>query len=235
MIYNKTILAVIPARGGSKGIPRKNLHRICGNPMIYYTILAANKSQYIDKVIVSTEDTEIAVISMACGADVIQRPVELAQDDTETTPVIEHAINHLRQDGKEYDLVICLQPTSPLRTEKHIDEAIEKFHNSEAKSLISVNQGYSWFLKAFVRDGEYMRGIVNNQYPFMRRQDLPYLYLPNGAIYINNVQDVLETKSMSTDKILPYVMDGVYGIDVDDNDDVYATEQIMQELNQANK
>lgn len=140
MIGNKCVVAIIPARGGSKGIPRKNIKNLNGKPLIAYTIEEALKSKYVDRVIVSTEDLEIAEISKSFGAEVpFFRPKELAQDDTPGIEPIIHAINYLLNDENyNFDYVMCLQCTSPLRNSKQIDEAILEMYNKDADSAVSV-------------------------------------------------------------------------------------------------
>ena len=131
---NKTFLAIIPARGGSKRLPRKNLLDLCGKPLIAWSIESALKSKYISKVIVSSDDEEILQISLNFGATVIKRPDELASDTATTFDAIEHTIKSL----EKYDYVVLLQPTSPLRDEKHIDKAIELLEEKDADAIISV-------------------------------------------------------------------------------------------------
>jgi len=132
------ILGLIPARGGSKGIPRKNIKPLGGKPLIAYSIEAGLKSRYLDKVLVSTDDEEIAQVARQYGADVpFIRPAELARDDTPTLPVIQHALRFLADKGETYDAVCLLQPSSPFRTPAFIDAAIEKYVRSGADSLVT--------------------------------------------------------------------------------------------------
>ena len=134
MYTNKKFLAIIPARGGSKRLPRKNVLDLCGKPLIAYTIEAALKSKYIDKVIVSSDDEEILNISSNFGADIIKRPIDLANDTATTIDAIKHTIDNF----ENYDYIVLLQPTSPLRNEKHIDEAIELLEKKKADAVVSV-------------------------------------------------------------------------------------------------
>jgi CMP-N-acetylneuraminic acid synthetase len=137
MSDNET-LAIVPARGGSKGIERKNIKELHGKPLITYTIDAANTSNHIDRVVVSTDDEEIGEVASSAGAEVpFMRPAKLARDETPTEPVVTHVLDTLDEDYQQF---ILLQPTSPLRTDRHIDEAIEKFQSTESKSLLSMFQ-----------------------------------------------------------------------------------------------
>ena len=142
MYKNKKIIAIIPARGGSKGIPNKNIIDLCGRPLIQYSIDSAKGSKYIDKVIVSTDSEKIAEVSRKSGADVpFLRPVGISNDVAKSSDVVIHGIDFLKENyGDEYDYVILLQPTSPLRTAKHIDKAIELCINSDSSSLVSVKE-----------------------------------------------------------------------------------------------
>ena len=141
MINHQKILALIPARGGSKGIPRKNIIGLCGRPLIGYTIEAGLKSRYIDTVMVSTDDREIAEVSRACGAEVpFLRPAELASDTAKTIDAVLHAVRTLREAGKAFDVLVLLQPTEPLRTAEDIDAALEKYFACGEKALVSVSE-----------------------------------------------------------------------------------------------
>lgn len=131
------IVGIIPARGGSKGIPRKNIKMLAGKPLVAHTIEAAIKSKYIDKVIVSTEDNEIASISKQYGAEIVIRPVSLAQDVTKTAPVLVHTVGELERHGYIPDIIVLLQPTCPLRDEKIIDAALDKLINSDKDSIFT--------------------------------------------------------------------------------------------------
>ncbi|MDD3149244.1 MAG: acylneuraminate cytidylyltransferase family protein [Candidatus Gastranaerophilales bacterium] len=133
------ILGIIPARGGSKGIPRKNIRLLAGKPLIAYTIEASLKSKYIDRTILSTEDAEIKEIAQKFGAEVMDRPFELAQDETKTAPVLTDIVNKLEHTGYSPDIVVLLQPTCPLRDENVIDAAIEKLINADNDSIFTCS------------------------------------------------------------------------------------------------
>lgn len=133
------ILSIIPARGGSKGIPRKNIKHIAGKPLIAYTIEASLKSKYIDRSILSTEDTEIKQVALSFGAEVMDRPVELAQDETKTAPVMIDVVKKLEHTGYSPDIIVLLQPTCPLRDEFVIDAALEQLINSDHDSIFTCS------------------------------------------------------------------------------------------------
>lgn len=230
MINNKKILAIIPSRGGSKGIPRKNIKELNGKPLIEYTINTAKKSKYIDKLIVSTEDKEIAEISEKFGADIpFLRPAELALDDTPGIDPIIHSINWFNEKGTSFDYVICIQCTSPFRKTEQIDEAIEILERENSDSIVSVCESEvnpNWMKK--VENGE-MKDYLSNIPFYARRQDMPKVYRLNGAIYIAKTEFLLNNKNWYNEKTLAYLMDRLSSVDIDDMLDFKFAEFLMKE------
>ncbi|MCT4605053.1 MAG: acylneuraminate cytidylyltransferase family protein [Marinisporobacter sp.] len=227
----KEILAIIPARGGSKGLPGKNIKLLGHKPLIAYTIEATQRSKYIKRMIVSTDDLKIAEISKEYGAEVpFIRPAELSNDYTNTVDVVIHALNDLKEkEGYIPKLVVLLQPTSPLRNHIHIDEAIEKFLESTADSVISVCE--------FEHSPYWATKIVDNRLIKLmdeknkRRQDYEKIYRYNGAIYIIAAKDLLENKSFF-DEVAPYIMDNEDSIDIDTLFDFKMAEMILNMRNE---
>jgi len=219
------IIAIIPARGGSKGVKKKNIYPIAGKELIAYTVESALKSKYIDDVYVTSDSDEILNISKKYGALTFKRPDRLAQDSTKTEPVITNLLTSIE---KNYDILILLQPTSPLRDEHDIDEAFESYFSNDTDSLISVEIPTHSPYKAFTctSDG-YLKGIVNDEYPFMPRQELPKSFYPNGAIYIIEVKKFLENNKLFTLKTLPFQMSKVKSMDIDNIDEVKSIEKII--------
>ncbi len=216
MYKEKTILGIITARGGSKGLPRKNLKPLCGKPLIAWTIEQALASKYLDKVIVSTDDEEIAEISKQFGAEVpFMRPKELATDEAKSVDVVLHAVNFLESMGEHFDIIVLLQPTSPLRTTEDIDNAIESFNENNCESLVSVYEAPHSLFWSFDIKGGYLEPFLGKEYLNKRRQDLPKLYLPNGAIYISTKDSIENYRGFLTDNIHPYIMPPERSIDVD--------------------
>ncbi len=214
----RKILAVIPARGGSKGLPRKNIIDLAGKPLVGWTIDASLNSNYITKTVVSSEDAEILDVSVKMGADIVYRPPELATDYSSSEAVMEHAIVSL---DEKFDYAVLLQPTSPLRTEVDIDCAFEKIFASDATALISVIRVDNKILKAFVQNSSgYIEGIKNNRYPFTPRQKLPETYISNGAIYIIRTEQFYKNKAFFTEKTIHYEMNHVSSIDIDSKEDL---------------
>lgn len=226
------ILAIVPARGGSKGLPRKNIIMVRNKPMIAWSVEAALKSKYVSDVVVSSDDDEILSIAKQYGAECSKRPAELAQDDTSTEAVVKYVIQWFEDAGRFYDYILLLQPTSPLRDENEIDRSIEiLMSNKESDSLISVCETDNKILKAFLVDSNgRLNGISNNSYPFMRRQDLPSTYMSNGAIYIAEVKGFMEKMSFYLNFPIPYVMSKEKSIDVDSASDV----DIINNLERSN-
>jgi CMP-N,N'-diacetyllegionaminic acid synthase len=217
----KRILSIIPARGGSKGLPRKNIIDLAGKPLIAWTIEASLNSEYISKTIVSSDDDEILNISKKYNADIIKRPDELALDTTAIEPVIKHVVEELKIENLEYDYLVLLQPTSPLRYAKDIDNAFDMLFKNNATALISVCEIDNKILKAFKQNKDtFIEGISNNKYPFMRRQDLPKIYLSNGSIYIIKIDEFLINNSFHTNKTISYIMNEIKSIDIDTQGDL---------------
>jgi CMP-N,N'-diacetyllegionaminic acid synthase len=232
MIDNKRILAIIPARGGSKRLPRKNILDLAGKPLIAWSIEAALGSKYIDRVIVSTDDDEIAEISRKYGADVpFIRPKELASDTASTIDVVRHALNFLKENGDNFKYVLLLQPTSPLRTVEHINRAVQLLIGKKADgivSLVKTDHPMEW-ANTLPSDGS-IDGFFSDEIKSLRSQDFPIRYLLNGAIYISRVEKILED-----DFIVPrsncygYIMDKFVSVDIDTYYDLKLSEFLIRE------
>lgn len=213
------VLAVIPARGGSKGIPRKNIINFRGKPLLQWSIDVAKKSKNITDVVITSDDDEILEYSNKTK-DVIclKRPKELALDNSRTEPVLVHVLETI---NKNYDYLILLQPTSPLRTSEDIDFSFSSLLSSNANSLISVCDLEHHPYKSFkVDENGFLQGIINNEFPFFPRQKLPEVYKPNGAIYIISVFEFLKNKSLFTDKTIHFRMSKEKSLDIDTLEDL---------------
>ena len=215
------VLAIIPARGKSSGLQRKNIIDLAGKPLIEWTIEASLNSKFINKTIVSSDNLEILEISKNCGAEIIERPANLANDFATSESVVRHVIENYESEGKFYDTVVLLQPTSPLRDSMDIDRAFKIMSNSDINSVISVCDFDNKILKAFVLNSDgFLEGVSNNKYPFMRRQDLPSVFMPNGAIYIFRKKLFMESNSFFTDRTSYFLMSLKKSIDIDNMDDL---------------
>ncbi len=221
-------LAIIPARGGSKRLPRKNIKSLNGKPLIYYTIRESFKSRYISKIVVSTEDEDIARISSKYGAKVIKRPKELSKDDTPSIDVVLHALSTLEVQDFKPDIVVLLQPTSPLRNSQDIDNAIELFMKSDCESVISVCEAEHSPYWSFKVENGYLKPIFGEEYLRKRRQDLPKAYMPNGAIYVSTPEVLYRYRSFYCQKMIPYIMSLERSIDIDNEIDFLLAELLMR-------
>jgi len=223
------ILAIIPARGGSKGIPRKNVANLAGRPMIAYTIEAALRAQYIDRVIVSTEDPEIENISLTLGAEVVKRPLRLATDETKTIDVLTQVTEFTSSNGYSSDSVITLQPTSPLRTTKHINEAVELFlTDPNADSLVScikVPHIYHPYSQMRLSPEGYLLNFLPNPEPSRRQDKIPTFARNGAAIYITR-SDRLQDYIFGG-RLIPYFMNTQDSLDIDEPKDLEEAERIL--------
>lgn len=230
-------MAVIPARGRSKGIPKKSIKELAGKPLIAYSIEAALKSKNIDRVVVSTDDMEMARISKKFGAQIpYLQPKKSAQDNSPILPVLAYAINYLREkEGYIPYAVVLLQPTSPLRKVHHIEEAIGKFlDNPEADSLVSVvgvphNFQPVKLMKTF---GKYLIPHLKGQgTKILTRKGLPLLYARNGpAILITKTEVIMKEKSLYGKKVLSYPMSKMESFDIDDMEDWKIVEALIKTI-----
>lgn len=224
MIKGKKILALIPARGGSKGIKDKNIRLLNKQPLIAYTIQAADESEYVDAVVVTTDSEKIAEIAKKYGAEIpFIRPKRLADDKAKTIDAVLHAINFLKNHGQEYDILCLLQPTSPLRNSTDIDAAIELFERNSEKSLVSVSKVNDppVLMRKINDDGKMEKLIEGNS--TIRRQDMKNIYRVNGGIYINNISDINKNTSFN-DNIIPYIMSESHSVDIDEIKDFVIAE-----------
>jgi N-acylneuraminate cytidylyltransferase/CMP-N,N'-diacetyllegionaminic acid synthase len=227
------IVAIIPARGGSKGVKRKNIKTLAGKPLITWTIETALMCSNLDRIIVSTEDKEISTISKNCGAEVpFIRPKKLALDNTPAITVVHHVIQTLEEQEKySPDLVMLLQPTSPFRNNDDIDTAVALFktHNPDAVISVCETDTHPFWLKKIKKDG-FIGDYKKRQQTIYRRQDLPTLYKVNGAIYLNRRTSLLKDMTFIPKRSLPYIMPKERSIDIDTPWDFYVADLIMYDL-----
>ena len=225
---NKNLfVALIPARGGSKGLKKKNLYPVNNKPLISWTIESAISSRYLEKIFVSSDDNSILEIASEEGVNCIERPANLAEDTSSMESVIMHSIEQIDKQGIGFKYLILLQPTSPLRDSKDIDLACKKFIQLKADSLISVTNLESTVLKTLVKDDNgFLRPAFDNKFPSMNRQQLPLAYKPNGAIYIINKKLFLNNPTLFQKNTAMYEMKENKSIDVDSINDIYAIEKL---------
>lgn len=231
MINNKKVLAVIPARGGSKRLPRKNVLSLQGKPLISWSIDAGLNSHYIDRVVVSTDCNEIAEISKQYGADVpFIRPADIAGDMATTNSVILHTINMLSS-TEQFDIVIILQPTSPLRTSKDIDDALEMLDIKQGDGVVSVCECehsplWSNILPTDGNMGSFIREDIKGK----RSQDLPTYYHLNGAVYAFTTKALIANQGINyTDAVFAIKMPTLRSVDIDHELDFRIAEAILNQ------
>ncbi len=234
------ILAVIPARGGSKAIPGKNIRVLGSRPLIEYTFDAAKASVLLDRIILSTDDKEIARIGKENKIEVpFFRPAQLAEDNSPTLPVIQHAVNFLEEnDNYKADIIIILQPTSPLRRPEHIDEALEILIDTKADSVVSVTElphQYNPYSVLKTDNGRLIPFIEEGE-RYTQRQQKPLLYARNGAsIYAFKYETLINEDSLYGNDCRPYIMNKADSIDIDDMADFELAECILGKRERHNE
>jgi CMP-N,N'-diacetyllegionaminic acid synthase len=225
LINNKLILAIIPARGGSKGIHQKNIRNLAGKPLIAWTIESAIESKYIDRTIISSDDDEIIKVAKKWGGDVpFVRPKQLAEDDTPGINVIIHAIEKV----PNYDYIMMLQPTSPLRIVEDIDGCIEYCFENHSKTCVSVTEAESnpyWMYK--LDKDNIMIPLLKPKKEFYQRQNLPKVYQLNGAVYIAEKNWLVKNKNFITNETLGYIMPQKRSFDIDGEMDFKIIEMVI--------
>ncbi|MDP2240457.1 MAG: acylneuraminate cytidylyltransferase family protein [Burkholderiales bacterium] len=232
-ICGRTVVALIPARGGSRGVKRKNLRVVAGRPLIEFTLMAASKSHYIDSVHVSSDDDEILGCGRALGANTVVRPAEYASDTASAVEVVNHFLTVIpRQLRKQDPYIVYLQPTSPLRTASHIDEALEMMVAQKAHTLVSVTELKASPFKSFVLDSNRrLQSLFDEKLSNAQRQDLPSVYIPNGAIYVFRVSDFIERGGFPSNGSLPFIMSEKDSVDVDTEEDIHRLKNILETSN----
>jgi len=229
----KTILALIPARGGSKGLPRKNIKPLLGKPLIAWTIEQARASGYIDRVVVSTDSRNIANISKRYGADApFLRPKELARDSSSTIDAIIHALKWLEGRGGSFDYLILLEPTSPLRKKDDADNAIKKLIDQKdaADSLVSVGEVHmeNPYITKLIVDGYVRPFITQKSKGIFQRQQLPKAYFPYGVVYASKVDSLKKKLTFYQNRTIPYFIERWQNYEIDDIVDFVCIEAILK-------
>lgn len=227
----KRVLAIIPARGGSKGVKNKNLAIIAGKPLLAYTAESSLAANYLDRTICSTDSPAIAQVARDLGVEVpFMRPAELARDDTPGIEPLLHAVEWLQQnEGYLPEFVMCLQPTSPFRTSADIDAAIQLALDG-ANSVIGVSpvDHHPYWMKQMNSKGT-LSDFVETKMRYARRQDLPELYAINGAVYVVRCEVLMNEKSLFTRDSVGYVMPKERSLDIDTAWDLYLAELILRD------
>lgn len=235
MYRNKTFLAIIPARSGSKGIIDKNIREINNKPLMAYTLEACKRSGIFDDIVVSTDSVKYAEIAERFGASVpFLRPKELATDQASSNDVILQVINGLGQLGKEFDCFMLLQPTSPLRNEIHMMESADILLENDADSVVSIckSDSHSYLTVELTEEGR-LKALFSDKKQ-VRRQDIPPKYRINGAIYLALTSYFMKHKSFYEGKTLPYLMSAFDSIDIDDDFQLKIAELLLIDKHLSN-
>jgi CMP-N-acetylneuraminic acid synthetase len=227
-------LGVIPARGGSKSVPRKNIALLHGRPLIAYTIEAARASRRLTHFLVSSEDPEIIAVAADCGAPVpFVRPAELATDVAPTLPVVQHAVREMeRMEGIIFEIVVLLQPTTPLRCAQDIDAAVAKLIDTGADSVVSVVDvgAYHPARMRQIVDDRLVELPMREPREMLRRQELPPVYIRNGAVYAVRRQVVMEQNSLIGQVSRPYIMPEERSVNIDSRLDMLMAEILLSNV-----
>lgn len=232
MYRNKTFLAIIPARSGSKGIIDKNIREINHKPLMAYTVEACRRSGIFDDIVVSTDSVKYAEIAERFGASVpFLRPKELAGDQASSNDVIVHVIKGLEQLGNVFDCFMLLQPTSPLRNEMHMMKSADILIEKDADSVVSIcNSDSHSYLNVELTEEGWVRALFSDKKQ-VRRQDMPPEYRINGAIYLALTSYFMKHKSFYEGKTLPYLMNAFESIDIDDEFQMKLAELLLIDKN----
>jgi CMP-N,N'-diacetyllegionaminic acid synthase len=226
-----SIVGLIPARGGSKSIPRKNLAVLAGRPLLAYTAQAALAAARLDRVILSTDDAEIAEAGRALGLEVpFLRPAALAGDETAMAPVLRHALDWLGEHGTTAHAIVLLQPTSPLRNDRHIDEAVQLLLDSGAETVVSVVEVPHQYSPAslMILDEEGRLTPFQPGPQILRRQDKPRVFARNGPAILAVRSAVLQRDTLYGEPTVGYRMSVADSLDIDDPDDLWLAEQYIR-------
>lgn len=233
MYQGKTFLAIIPARGGSKGLPGKNIKELCGKPLIAWSIEAGLGSKYIDEVMVTTDSEEIARIARAFDASVpFLRPAELASDTSTSFDAIRHSINFYEIDlHKKFDYIVMLEPTSPLREKSDIDKSIEQLlSNTQASAIVGICKTESQH-PAFLankNDNNFLVGYENQDMKVLRRQEISDVYFFEGSVYVSHTKTLINMKTFYHERTLGYEVPKWKSLEIDDLDDFIMVEALMK-------
>jgi CMP-N-acetylneuraminic acid synthetase len=225
------VIGIVTARGGSKGVPRKNVRMLGGKPLLAWTAEAARNAASLTRVILTTDDEEIAAVGRASGLDVpFMRPAELAQDATPTLPVMQHAIAWLEAAGDRYDAVVLLQPTSPLRTSATIDACVRLLEDTSADSVVTVlpvpaehNPHWVYFRDA----GGVLRLATGEPTPIARRQDLPPAFHRDGSVFVTRRDVLMAQGSLYGARVLGHPIDPAESVDIDTPEDWEHAEALL--------
>lgn len=225
------VLGLIPARGGSKGVPGKNTRLLCGKPLLQYTAVAALDARLLSRVVLSTESEEIAAVGRNCGLEVpFMRPLELAEDTAPMLPVVQHAVRWMENQGERFDAVCLLQPTNPLRRSEDIDACIELLDTTGADSVVTImavpaEHNPHWVY--FQNGSNFLRLSTGEDTPVSRRQDLPPAFHREGSVYVTRRDVLMETNSLYGRKLAGHLIEAESTVNIDGPQDWTRAEDLL--------
>jgi CMP-N,N'-diacetyllegionaminic acid synthase len=231
------VLGLIPARGGSKGVPGKNTRLLCGKPLLQYTVEAALEARLLSRLVLSTESEEIAGVGRSCGLDVpFMRPQELAEDNTPMLPVVQHAVRWMENQGERFDAVCLLQPTNPLRRSEDIDACIELLDTTGADAVVTIKavpaeHNPHWVY--FQNGSSFLRLSTGEDAPVSRRQDLPPAFHREGSVYVTRRDVLMETNSLYGKKLAGLLVDAESTVNIDSLQDWTRAEELLMLFNET--
>lgn len=225
------VLGLIPARGGSKGVPQKNIRPLCGKPLLHYTAQSALASRRLSRVVLSTDDERIAKVGSDCGLEVpFLRPPALARDDTPMLPVVQHAVSFMEERGDRFDAVCLLQPTNPLRQADDIDACIDLLETSRADSVVTVlpvPDEYNPHWVYFRDEKGLLRLSTGEASPISRRQELPAAFHREGSVYVTRRDVLMEGNSLYGERLVGYLVDAGRSVNIDSMSDWDRAESLL--------
>lgn len=227
------VLGIVTARGGSKGIPRKNTALLAGRPLLAYTADAALAAQRLTRTVLSTDDDEIATVGRACGLEVpFMRPAELARDDTPTLPVLQDVVRRLEAAGEQYDAICLLQPTAPLRKAADIDACIELLESADVDSVMTVlpvPEKFNPHWVYFCRDSNELYLSTGESQPIPRRQALPPAFCREGSVYVMRRDVLMIGNSVYGQRVRGLMVDPATTVNIDAPADIARAEQLLRQ------
>lgn len=227
------VIGYIPARGGSRGLSRKNLRPLAGKPLLAWSICVAQAAESIGTVFVDTEDAEIKQVALEWGAEVIDRPAELALDHTLTSDTLRHALAVLEKQGRVAEHIALLQPTSPLRIASDVDGCVEAYLASGARSALTVSAARKNPYKSFLIEDGLLAPLFDARQLHAPRQELPEVFDQNGAVYVISAETFLAEGQFYVPPAVPYVMPADRSLDIDDETDLVIAEALIGKRLQA--
>lgn len=225
------VLGVVPARGGSKGVPGKNIRLLCGKPLLQYTAEVALAARLLSRVVLSTENEEIAAVGVKCGLEVpFMRPTELAEDATPMLPVIQHAVHWLEMRGDRFDAVCLLQPTNPMRRPEDIDACISLMNRTKADAVVTMMEvppehNPHWVY--FQNGSGLLRLSTGEAAPIPRRQELPAAFHREGSVYVTRRDVLMESNSLYGERLAGYPIDSKRSVNIDGPEDWVRAEALL--------